>query len=60
MAYFSIKYPNLDVFFYYQSFQSRDKSFDYLKGNEMLMEIEEQKDDSIIRCFVNHLFHLLM
>ena len=29
-----------------------------LKGNEMLMEIEEQKDDSIVRCFVNHMFHL--
>jgi len=58
MTYFCIKYPNLDVFFYYQSFQSRDKSFDYLKGNEMLMEIEEQKDDSIVRCFVNHMFHL--
>lgn len=55
IVYFCSKYPNLDVLMYYLSFQSEGKEFNYVMGNEVLREIEYNRDNIYIMKFVKQI-----
>lgn len=55
MAYFASKFPNLDVFLYYQSFQSQDRTFNYIKCNDILNEISKPECSDTWKSLIKHL-----